>query len=63
MALKVSDFDAVPLCHGHHTELHAGAVTFEARYSVDLVDAAKVYAFRSPHRFKHQQRGARAVRA
>ncbi len=63
MALKVSDFDAVPLCAHHHADYHRGAQTFETRYAIDLVDSAKVYAFRSPHRFKHEQRQAQAVQS
>ena len=63
MALKVSDFDAVPLCQGHHRELHDGRISFETRHSIDLIDAAKVYAFRSPHRIKRDQRLAREARA
>ena len=52
VALKVSDWATVPLCAGHHDELHRGAVTFEARYGVDLVKLAEAFASQSPHKRK-----------
>ncbi|MDH7973713.1 hypothetical protein QH494_16090 [Sphingomonas sp. AR_OL41] len=50
MAIKVADWKAVPLCDGHHAELHRGARTFEARHGIDLIGAAAAFARRSPHR-------------
>lgn len=49
-ALKVADYKTVPLCQGHHAELHRGAKTFEAKHRVDLVAAASAFAAKSPHR-------------
>lgn len=63
MGLKVSDFAAVPLCRAHHAEYHDGALTFEERYAIDLVEAASVYAFRSPHRIARDLRRQQEARA
>lgn len=54
MALKVTDWATVPMCSGHHAELHRGARTFEARHGIDLVAASSVYANRSPHKARRQ---------
>ena len=45
---KVPDFFAVPLCTGHHAELHRGARTFEMAHQIDLVATAGEFARRSP---------------
>lgn len=37
----------VPMCHGHHSELHAlGIVTFQRTHSLDLADLAAAHALR-----------------
>lgn len=50
VSLKVADYHAVPLCSGHHQQLHRGARTFEATHAIDLVAAAAAFAGLSPHR-------------
>lgn len=51
VSLKVADYHAVPGCSGAHAEYHSkGARTWEAKWRVDLVAAAKAYASKSPHK-------------
>jgi len=51
IGLKCHDKHVVPLCSGAHRQLHSlGTATWEATYKVNLVEAAKVYAAKSPHR-------------
>lgn len=39
-----TDYQTVPLCHGHHMEQHTiGIKTFQARYAIDLQAAAAFY--------------------
>jgi hypothetical protein len=41
---KVSDRFAVPLCAAHHAEQHqSGIRTFEARHSLNMLEASKAY--------------------
>jgi len=50
MGLKPSDAWCVSLCSQHHAEQHrVGELTFETRYSLDLVALARQFARRSPH--------------
>lgn len=49
VGLKPPDTATVPLCHGHHRELHdRGRRTFEARYGVDLGALAAFFAIAGP---------------
>jgi len=56
MATKTEDWNAIPLCDGHHQEQHAkGWATFQRIYSFNAANAAEEYARRSPHRAKWEQ--------
>lgn len=48
-SMKPGDEWCVCLCTKHHDEVHHGALTFAARYGVDLRDLASLMARRSPH--------------
>lgn len=51
MGCKVADFHACPGCSAAHSELHrTGSATWQAKYGVNLVEAARSYAKASPHR-------------
>lgn len=50
MQLKVADYHCVPACSAAHAEMHRGAKTWQAKYNINLADAAKQYAKASPHR-------------
>lgn len=50
IGLKVADYKAVPACSAAHAEMHRGAQTWQAKYKINLADAAKQYAKASPHR-------------
>lgn len=51
MALKASDFTAVPLCSGAHQEKdRIGLRTWEARYGVNHAEAGRAYGAQSPHK-------------
>lgn len=53
IALKPSDRWVISLCACHHMEQHRlGERRFEAKYQIDLLELALVFASRSPHRFK-----------
>lgn len=49
---KSSDAFTVSLCRDHHSESHRGERTFEAKYGLNLLDLAKQFYRRSPHRQK-----------
>ena len=50
-ALKPSDRWVISLCAHHHAEQHQlGEQRFERRYALDLIELAKSFAQRSPHR-------------
>lgn len=51
MGMKVDDRFTIPACSAAHQAIHRGARSFEAKYGIDLVEAAKAYAKASPHRF------------
>lgn len=48
-SMKPGDEWCVPLCTGHHMEVHLGARTFATRHGVDLRALANLLARRSPH--------------
>jgi hypothetical protein len=51
--LKPSDRYCLSLCRHHHGEQHRiGERAFEARYSLELLQLAELFAVRSPHRHK-----------
>lgn len=51
VGLKCHDKHVVPLCSGAHRQLHnLGTETWERIYGLNLVEAAKAYAIKSPHR-------------
>ncbi len=50
VGVKVADFHTVPACSAAHAEMHRGADTWQAKYKINLIDAAKAYAKASPHR-------------
>mgnify|MGYP001014331149 CR=1 FL=1 len=48
--LKPSDRYTISLCREHHAEQHRiGEAAFEARYAIDLLAIAEVFAKLSPH--------------
>lgn len=49
---KSSDAFTVSLCRDHHAESHRGERTFEAKHGVRLLDLAREFYGRSPHRAK-----------
>ena len=51
--MKPSDFQTVPLCAKHHSDLHTmGSKTFEEKHGVDLMAEARRLAAVSPHKIK-----------
>ena len=51
MGMKPGDDRSLPLCHSHHAEQHnIGDQTFQAKYSINLLEIAEIFAKRSPHR-------------
>lgn len=49
---KSSDALTISLCRDHHSESHRGEKTFQAKYSLNLLDLAREFYRRSPHRQK-----------
>jgi hypothetical protein len=49
-SIKVADYKAVPACSAAHSEMHRGAKTWQAKYNINLADAAAQYAKASPHK-------------
>lgn len=49
---KSSDAFTCSLCRDHHSESHRGERTFEAKYGIKLLDIAREFYRRSPHRHK-----------
>jgi hypothetical protein len=61
VALKPSDRWCISLCRHHHAEQHRlGEPGFEARYGLDLVQLATMFASRSPHRILWEEAPHRA---
>ncbi len=53
MALKPSDRWIISLCRVHHAEQHRlGEDAFSKRYDLDMLNLAREFARRSPHRIK-----------
>ncbi|MET4664908.1 hypothetical protein [Sphingomonas sp. PvP056] len=51
LSLKSPDYHAVPLCSGAHREKDSiGLRTWQAKYSVDHLEAGRAYGKASPHR-------------
>ena len=56
MSQKPGDEWCVPLCQLHHSEQHSvGEQTFAQLHLLDLVDAAREFFSRSPHRRKWEE--------
>lgn len=49
---KASDAFTVSLCREHHSESHRGEKTFEQAHRIDLMELAREFYRRSPHRQK-----------
>ena len=57
VGLKPSDRNTISLCHHHHAEQHRiGESAFQTRYGVDLVELARMFDERSPHRGRWMQK-------
>jgi hypothetical protein len=52
MSRKASDAFTVSLCREHHAESHRGERTFEAKHGINLMDLAREFFRKSPHRNK-----------
>ena len=52
MGEKSSDAMTVSLCREHHAESHRGEKTFSAKHGIDLMQLAKEFYRKSPHRQK-----------
>lgn len=50
--VKPSDAFTVSLCREHHSESHRGEKTFEAKHGLDLMELAREFYRKSPHRAK-----------
>lgn len=49
---KASDAFTVSLCREHHAESHRGERTFEAKHGIRLMELAREFYQKSPHRHK-----------
>ncbi len=49
---KSSDAQTVSLCREHHAESHRGERTFEAKHGVNLMNLAREFYQKSPHKAK-----------
>lgn len=52
MGTKSSDAFTVSLCREHHAESHRGERTFEAKHRIRLLELAREFYLKSPHRHK-----------
>lgn len=52
MGFKPSDAFTLALCKDHHAESHRGEATFENKHGIDLMDLAREFFRKSPHRAK-----------
>lgn len=49
---KASDAFTISLCREHHAESHRGEKTFEREHGIDMMELAKQFYRKSPHRHK-----------
>lgn len=49
---KSSDAQTIALCRDHHAESHRGERTFERAHGIDMMELAKEFYRKSPHRQK-----------
>lgn len=52
MARKASDAFTLSLCREHHAESHRGERTFEAKHDIRMMELAREFYRKSPHRQK-----------